>query len=208
MSANNKINNDLNNQKNNTETTEVKNSTTDCDSSTNLNNSSPCSEKEKINDKNSKNFVNSTDVNPPLYQTEQPFSTQTNNTQNNNFQYVYPENYTRPIKKDYTTLFSVLCYIPLLWLIGLLLDLENPIVKFHINQGIALNIFSFGLNIIIAAITSVLLFLFPASVFITTLLSILSGLATFIFMILGIINAIKKELKPLPLIGKIFTFVD
>lgn len=208
MSTNNKINNKLNNEKDHAETPKSKNSTINCNSSTNSNNNLPCSEKGKTNDKSSKNSVNSIETNPPLYQTEQPFSTQPSNNKNNSFHYVYPENYKDPIKKDYTTLFCVLCYIPLLWLIGLLLDLENPIVKFHINQGILLNVFSFGLNIIIAAITSVLLFLLPASVFITTLLSILTGLATFILMILGIINAVKKELNPLPLIGKIFTFID
>lgn len=141
------------------------------------------------------------------YQVQQPSFSSNNVARPQNSQYVYPPDYIANPKRDYTTLYSVLCYIPLLWIVGLLLDQNNPIVKFHINQGILLNICSVALNIIIAAITSVIVFVFPASVFITAFLSAITSVAIIIFMILGIINAVNLQNKPLPIIGSWFTFL-
>ena len=74
-------------------------------------------------------------------------------------------------------LYSILAYLGLLFLIGLFLAKDDPVVKFHVNQGLILTIASF-----------VLACLFPIWL---------------IFMIMGIINAVNGEMKPLPLIGKI-----
>lgn len=79
--------------------------------------------------------------------------------------------------KDNTKLYSILAYIGILFLVGLLADKENPVVRFHVNQGLVLFIASLILSC-----------LFPVWI---------------VFMIMGILNANKGEMKPLPLIGKI-----
>lgn len=80
-------------------------------------------------------------------------------------------------------LYAILAYICPLWIIGLLVDeKDDPLVRFHVNQGIVLTIF----GVIASAVSCGIL-----------------SIAWLIFAILGIINANKEELKPLPLIGKI-----
>lgn len=79
--------------------------------------------------------------------------------------------------KDNTKLYSILAYIGILFLVGLLADKENPVVRFHVNQGLIL----FLANLILWCV-------FPVWI---------------VFMVLGIMNAAKGEMKPLPLIGGI-----
>lgn len=98
-------------------------------------------------------------------------------------------------KSDNTVLFSVLSYIGILWLIGLLADKENAAVRFHVNQGILLTILS---------LVSSVLAVIPI---VGAILSGVLGIVGFVLMILGILNAVKKEQKPLPLIGNLYTFV-
>lgn len=76
-----------------------------------------------------------------------------------------------------TILFSILSYIGILWLIPLLVEKNDKVVRFHVNQGIVLFIFD-----IIG--------------------SIAVGILCFVLMIIGIVNAANKSEKPLPIIGK------
>lgn len=108
---------------------------------------------------------------------------------------------------DNTKLFSVLAYIPFLWLIGLLADRKNPKVVFHVNQGIVLTICSAGLNIAVGILGSVLVFLLPILVVLTSLVTIVVSLVEVIFLVIGIINALNGVQKPLPFIGKLFVVV-
>ncbi len=85
-------------------------------------------------------------------------------------------------------LYSVLCYIWVLWIIGLVAAQDDPVVKHHINQG--LNLF------IIETIASILSFI--------PILDIVGGLLyilCFILAILGIVSAAKGEDKPLPILS-------
>ena len=89
---------------------------------------------------------------------------------------------------------AVLCYLGILWLVPLLTEYKNdPFVKFHINQGIILTIFSaivwvFGLIPVLGGV-----------------ISWAGGIAALVLMIVGIINAVNMEEKPLPIIGTLFT---
>lgn len=86
----------------------------------------------------------------------------------------------------------VLCYLSLLVLIPLLTRQQSPYVRFHSNQGLVL--------LILSAIVSLLdripylgrYFLSP-----------LGGLLVLILAIIGIVNTLNGQMKPLPLIGKI-----
>jgi len=80
-------------------------------------------------------------------------------------------------------LYAILAYICPLWIIGLLVEeKDHPLVRFHVNQGIVLTIFGVIASAISCGILSV---------------------AWLIFMIIGIMNASKEAMTPLPLIGKI-----
>lgn len=108
---------------------------------------------------------------------------------------------------DNTKLFSVLAYLPFLWLIGLLADRQNPKVIFHVNQGIILTISSAVLNIVVWILGSILVFLLPILVVLTSLVTIMVGLVEVTFLVIGIINALHGAEKPLPFIGKLFVVV-
>ncbi|MBN2558249.1 MAG: hypothetical protein JXB33_05805 [Clostridia bacterium] len=89
---------------------------------------------------------------------------------------------------------AVLCYLWILWIVPLLTEHKNdPFVKFHINQGIILTIFSVIVGIIgyIPVIGGVV--------------SWVGGIALFVLAIIGIINAVNMQQKPLPVIGTLFT---
>lgn len=89
-------------------------------------------------------------------------------------------------------LFSILAYFPLLWLVGMFVepDKNDLFVRFHVNQGIILTIFS--------AVVSVLAKIF----FLFGILHI----ATLVLFILGIVNAASDQMKPLPVIGNFILY--
>lgn len=85
--------------------------------------------------------------------------------------------------------------IPILFFIPLVTDAKNsPFAKFHANQQL-----NFLLFIVVGYIVSSILMI----VLIGFLLYFLVMIASIVFMIMGIINAAKGEMKPLPLIGGI-----
>ncbi len=85
--------------------------------------------------------------------------------------------------------------IPILFFIPLVTDAKNsPFAKYHANQQLNFLLFAV-VGYIISSILMVILIGF--------LLYFLVMIASIVFMIMGIINAAKGEMKPLPLIGGI-----
>ena len=70
---------------------------------------------------------------------------------------------------------------------------KSPFVKYHTNQGLVLFLFSVGGSII----SSILVF-----ILIGILLMFVVGIASLVFCVIGIINVLNGQMKPLPLIGK------
>ncbi|MCM1101993.1 MAG: hypothetical protein NC079_07370 [Clostridium sp.] len=86
---------------------------------------------------------------------------------------------------------SIFAYLGLLfWLIGFLAG-DKEGAKFHLNQGLVL------------AIANIVLGVVAIIPFVGAIISCIGTIATFVFMIMGIVSACKDEEKPLPLIGKI-----
>lgn len=100
--------------------------------------------------------------------------------------------------------YCVLSYIGILWIIGLLADKENENVKFHVNQGIILTIFSFSVYIVLSILSSVLYAIAPIFVIITSLFWIVYGITLIAFIAIGIMNVKKGNKTPLPIIGSMF----
>ena len=86
---------------------------------------------------------------------------------------------------------AAISYIWLLFLVPLFAAKDDAFARFHANQGLLLFLASIVLGII---------GVIPV---IGTIIALVGGIVTFVFMILGIINALKGEMKPLPLIGGI-----
>lgn len=116
--------------------------------------------------------------------------------------------YTPAVKQDNTKLFSILAYIPFLWLIGLLVDRKNPVVTYHVNQGIIFTIFSVALSVAVSILTTLFSWILPAFVIISALLNVAVGLVTLAYFIIGVVNAANGDQKPLPIIGTLFTVVQ
>ena len=86
---------------------------------------------------------------------------------------------------------AAISYIWILFLVPLFAAKDDAFARFHANQGLLLFLASIVLGII---------GVIPV---IGTIIALVGGIVTFVFMILGIINALKGEMKPLPLIGGI-----
>lgn len=106
------------------------------------------------------------------------------------------------IDQSNTILFSILSYLGILWLIPLLVEKNDKIVRFHVNQGIVLCIFDV-IGSIAIGILSAIFVLIPVISFLAIIISSLFGILCFVLMIVGIINVANKSEKPLPIIGKI-----
>ncbi len=92
-------------------------------------------------------------------------------------------------------LMAVLAYIGILFLIPLLAAPNSKYARFHANQGLVL----FIVDIAVGIVSTILMFIPIVGAIIGGLL----GLAIFIFLIMGIVNAASGKAKELPLIGKI-----
>ena len=88
-------------------------------------------------------------------------------------------------------LMAAISYIWILFIVPLVAAKDDAFARYHANQGLLLFLASIVLGII---------GVIPV---IGTIIALVGGIATFVFMILGIINALKGEMKPLPLIGGI-----
>ena len=99
---------------------------------------------------------------------------------------------------------AILAYLgfPLV-LVPILAAKESPFARYHANQGIILCIAGMALGFVVSILMFILLFIAPA-------LSVIAYLVTIILpvlAVLGIINAVKGECKPLPIIGNLFTII-
>lgn len=86
--------------------------------------------------------------------------------------------------------FGILSYFGILWLIGLLAG-KTEFAKFHANQGLVL----FIAGLIIGAVSAI-------PILGWFIVAPLGSIATLVLAIMGIVNAAKGEMKPLPVIGK------
>lgn len=100
-----------------------------------------------------------------------------------------------------TILFSILSYIGILWLIPLLVEKNDKVVRFHVNQGIVLFIFDIIGSIAVGILSTIFVFI-PVISFLGVVIASLFGILCFVLMIIGIVNAANKSEKPLPIIGK------
>ena len=103
---------------------------------------------------------------------------------------------------------AILAY--LIFLIPLLAGPKDPFVRYHTNQGTVLVIASVILAVATALIsgilTTIISFLIPFSFLIklavASCLKLVCLAVIVIFIVIGIRNVLRREMKPLPFIGK------
>ena len=105
---------------------------------------------------------------------------------------------------------GILAYIPLLFLIPYFAAKNSRFAQFHANQGLLATIVFFALGIVntivdmiiglIFGIGSVLFLQIIGNIF-CWIIGVVSGIVFLYFMVIGIINAAKRTLKELPIIG-------
>ncbi len=105
---------------------------------------------------------------------------------------------------DENKLMAVLSYIGVLVLIPLLAKKDSPYAQFHAKQGLVLLISGVILGVV-STITGFVA-LIPIIGWIVGLLVglaiFVAGIALFIFVIMGIINALSGKMNQLPMIGQ------
>ncbi|MBR3962135.1 MAG: DUF4870 domain-containing protein [Oscillospiraceae bacterium] len=92
-------------------------------------------------------------------------------------------------------LLAAISYVWILCIVTILCAKEDAFARYHANQGLVLLIAN-----IAAVIVGFVLGFIPV---IGGIISWVISIALFVLMILGIINAVKGEMKPLPFIGGI-----
>ena len=109
-------------------------------------------------------------------------------------------------------LYSVLAYIGILWIIGLLVPEKNDEkLRFHVGQGMLLFIISAASGIITRIIGNICQIIIETldmhifaslGLFGASMISIAVSIFCFILMIIGIMNAANDKKEELPVIGK------
>jgi len=96
---------------------------------------------------------------------------------------------------------GILAYIGILFLVPMLAAKDSQYAKFHANQGLVLFLAEIILGFA-GGILSVILGLIPVlGLILSGLIMFVVGVAPFVLMIMGIINACSGEPKKLPVIG-------
>lgn len=98
---------------------------------------------------------------------------------------------------------GILAYLGILVLVPIFAAKESPFARFHANQGLVLLIAEAAYGIAVAILSAIFLAIsLRLWLVINTILGIL-WIAFAVWAILGIVNAAKGEMKPLPIIGGI-----
>lgn len=89
-----------------------------------------------------------------------------------------------------TTLMSVLAYLGILVVIPYLMAKDDPVVKFHVKQGLVL------------AVIEVIVWIAGSMVYMLAPVLMIVNLAALVLSIIGIVNVIQGNQKELPLVGQ------
>ncbi|MDR0197919.1 MAG: hypothetical protein LBI36_06870 [Oscillospiraceae bacterium] len=98
---------------------------------------------------------------------------------------------------------AVLAYLPLLFVITLLVASGSKFAKFHANQGIVLFIFEIVLGAAVGVVKIVFGVVPGIGGMLAWIVGVVAGLFTFLLIAAGVINAANGRAKRLPVIGGI-----
>lgn len=102
---------------------------------------------------------------------------------------------------------TVVGYIPLLFLIPLIVAGSSKYAKFHANQGLILTILAFVSAVINALIGFVIGWIPVIGTIICFVVSVALGVAVLAYIVIGIVNAVQGKAKKLPIIGDLLDVI-
>ena len=102
---------------------------------------------------------------------------------------------------------TIVAYIPLLFLIPLIVAGSSKYAKFHANQGLILTILAFVSAVINALIGFVIGWIPVIGTIICFAVSVALGLAVLAYIVIGIVNAVQGKAKKLPIIGDLLDVI-
>jgi len=102
---------------------------------------------------------------------------------------------------------AALAYLGILFFLPLVVQPVTPYGKFHANQGLILLLFSIVASVALSILTGILAFI-PIIGWLAIVIAWPAfSIITFVLMVIGIINGATGKTAPLPLIGRLFTFI-
>ena len=111
-----------------------------------------------------------------------------------------------PVQSDaqQNKVMGILAYLSWLVIVPLLAAKESPFARYHTNQGLVLAIVEIAWWILSAILTAIATAAYSLGFLaVIGVISWILGIVFLVFSILGIVNAAKGEMKPLPIIGGI-----
>lgn len=102
---------------------------------------------------------------------------------------------------------TIIGYIPLLFLIPMLVANDSKYAKFHANQGLILTIFAAICAVIDRLVKFIIGWIPLIGGVVSAIISLALGLATLAYIIVGIVNAVQGKAKKLPLIGDLLDVI-
>lgn len=96
---------------------------------------------------------------------------------------------------------SICCCISIIPWFMAISKKDNDFLTFHARQGMGLFLISFAFGIVANIITMVLSAVSPTLAMIASAVLSLPGLACLVLSLIGVLNAMKEEFKPVPLVG-------
>ena len=97
---------------------------------------------------------------------------------------------------------AILAYLGFLVLVPIFAAKESRFARFHANQGLVLCIAAIAVYFVLYILMFILALITPALALLTLILTSLVWVGVLVFMVIGIINVTKGEMKELPIIGK------
>ncbi len=102
---------------------------------------------------------------------------------------------------------SAIGYIPVLFLVPLLVAPQSRYAKFHANQGLILTIASFVLGIAQAVLCAIFGIMPFFREFVPVIIQAVVSVAILAYMVIGIIYAVQGRAKRLPIIGGMLNII-
>ena len=111
-----------------------------------------------------------------------------------------------PVQSDaqQNKVMGILAYLSWLVIVPWIAAKESPFARYHTNQGLVLAIVEIAWWILSAILTAIATAAYSLGFLaVIGVISWILGIVSLVFSILGIVNAAKGEMKPLPIIGGI-----
>lgn len=111
-----------------------------------------------------------------------------------------------PVQSDaqQNKVMGILAYLSWLVIVPWIAAKESPFARYHTNQGLVLAIVEIAWWILSAILTAIATVAYSLGFLaVIGVISWILGIVFLVFSILGIVNAAKGEMKPLPIIGGI-----